>query len=58
MTIQTGSGTKWWFNGLPFQTTVQKSGTTLGMQKYWINGLPLSPYVVAALGGYFAGSFI
>ena len=44
MTIQSGNGTKWWFNGLPFTTVAPTSGITLGTQKYWFNGLPLSPY--------------
>jgi len=44
MAIPSGSGGKWWFNGLPFTTVEPISGTTLGGQKYWFNGLPMSAY--------------
>jgi hypothetical protein len=44
MTVPSGSGGKWWFNGLPFTTVEPTSGTILGGQKYWFNGLPMSAY--------------
>src|SRR6478736_150511 len=44
MTVQNGIGGKWWFNGLPLQTTVPKSGHIAGTQKYWLNGLPMESY--------------
>ena len=42
MTVQSGSGTKWWFNGLPFQTVAQSNQS--GSLKYWFSGQPMSPY--------------
>ena len=59
MTVQTGLGGKWWFNGLPF-AGMSKSNQQyrFGSEKYWFNGLPVSPFVPLATTGSFGHVYV